>query len=90
MTDTPARHYTRPYDAQPDCDPERIQKIEFHLRAGDYFPSLATVLGFIEESVKQCETGAHDGTVVSPDIIRSLREELIHLHRNYNIQPKHS
>lgn len=89
MTDTTERFFDAPYDTQPPCDPERVKQLEYHVTTGDYFPVLATVLGFLEEGMKQCEEGVHEVVSVTPNVIEGLRKDLLHLHRNYQIQPKH-
>lgn len=64
-------------------DDKRIERLEFHLQAGDYFPFLATVFGFLQETVKDC---AKDNTQY--EFIQNVRKDLMHLHKNYRITHK--
>lgn len=64
-------------------DDRRIERLEFHLKSGDYFPMLATILGFVEETVKDC---AKDD--VQYGLIQKVRKDLMHLHKNYRIEKK--
>lgn len=59
-----------------------------HVRTGDYFAVLATVLGFIEEALTACAAG---GVTPSPrlvDEVRDIRRDLRYLDRRYTIVPK--
>lgn len=64
-------------------DDHRIERLEFHLKNGDYFPMLATILGFLQETVKDC---AKDN--VQYQLVQDVRKDLMHLHKNYTIKPK--
>jgi hypothetical protein len=67
----------------------RLKELEFHIKSGDYFPLLATIMGFLEESVRQCENGFLTIAPMESEVIQNVRKDLIHLHKNYQIQPKH-
>jgi hypothetical protein len=68
---------------------ERIERLKFHLETGDYFPMLATVLGFIEETVSECEcTQIVEKVPLETKAVRDARKDLLYLHRNYYIVPK--
>lgn len=87
MSDT----FAKPYECQTDAsaNPERLAQLEFHLKSGDYFPLLATVLCAVEEGVKRCESGVeHAAEFVDAKVLKSLREDLIYLHKHYAITPK--
>jgi hypothetical protein len=62
---------------------ERIERLTFHLKTGDYFPMLATILGFAQETVAGCECGA-DGDLVPLEtgVLKNTRNEL--LFQNYS------
>ncbi len=65
------------------------ERLDFHLTHNDYFGVQATVLGFIEERLLQCEeeigVTEHSQELA---ILRQLRAEAIHLHQNrYTINP---
>ena len=82
--------FSLPYEQQQDTgdNPTRLKELEFHLESGDYFPLLATVLGFLEEGMRQCETGPLETAPVEATVIEDFRRDLIHLHKNYQILPK--
>jgi hypothetical protein len=88
MTETST--FALPYACQTDAsaNPERLQQLEFHVRTGDYFPVLATVLCFLEESVKACESGTPHVTAVTAEAIQSVRNDLLYLHKHYSIERK--
>lgn len=87
-----SRAFALPYECQEDTssNPARLKELEFHIESGDYFPLLATVLGFLEEGMRQCETGSLDTAPVQATVIEDFRKDLIHLHKNYQIRPKTS
>lgn len=82
--------FMKPYERMTDSgsDPERLRQLEFHIQSGDYFPLLATVLGFLEEGMRECETGTLTLAPVEAEVIENFRRDLIHLHKNYTIAPK--
>ena len=70
-------------------DAERLARLHFHLRTGDYFPTLVTILGFIEETLAAYEQGSADQMPhLECDLIRGLRKDLMYLNEHYQIQPK--
>jgi hypothetical protein len=86
-----ADHFAKSYDQMEDTgdDPERLERLRFHLQSGDYVPLLCTVLNFLEDGVKACETGvAHAADLLDASVINGMREDLIYLHKHYSIQPK--
>lgn len=68
-------------------DTERLARLHFHLKTGDYFPTLATILGFIEETVS-----AYPQKDALPclerELIQSVRKDLMYLHEYYQIDIK--
>ncbi len=64
-------------------DDYRLQRLEFHLKQGDYFPMVATVVGFIEEALKECKSD-----VVKASTLATLKKDLMHLHKHYRITQK--
>lgn len=88
MTETT---FAEPFEKQHDtaAHPERLEQLQFHIKSGDYFPLLSTLLCFVEEGMRSCESGeALTLPPVEADLIRSLREDLIYLHKHYSIEPK--
>ena len=87
MTDT----FAKPYSKMPDtsAEPERLKQLEYHIQSGDYFPLLSTIMCFLEEGMRECETGAPlQFAPVEADILKNLREDLLYLHKNYALTPK--
>lgn len=69
-------------------DAERLARLHFHVRSGDYFPTLATFLGFIEETLGSTIATDSTMTTLERELVKSLRKDLMHLHQYYRIQPK--
>jgi hypothetical protein len=61
-------------------------RLLFHVKTGDYFAVLATVLGFVEESLSEKAPDALEEKELA--LVQKLRENLIYLHQNYRIEPK--
>jgi hypothetical protein len=62
------------------------KNIDFHIRTGDYFSVLATVMGFMEEALTVCEhvpEAAYHKTLA-----RELRHDLRYVQANYQIEPR--
>lgn len=80
----------QPYECMTEItsEPERLRQLEYHIESGDYFPLLATVLGFLEEGMRECETGVLTLAPIEAEVIEGFRRDLIHLHKNYKIAPK--
>ena len=76
------------FPKETEVDTERLAQLRFHLESGDYFRLLATVFGFLEESVKECEVGPITLAPVEAELIQSVRKDLFHLHDNYEIKPR--
>lgn len=62
----------------------------YHLRTGDYFKTIATYVGFLEESLqKHCvEDPALENREM--EVARQLRKNLVYLSNRYQIVPKGS
>jgi hypothetical protein len=61
-------------------------RLLFHVNTGDYFAVLATVLGFVEESLVERTASRLEEKEVA--LVQKLRENLIYLHEHYRIEPK--
>lgn len=59
------------------------ERIDFHVRNGDYFAFLATMMGFLQEGLERCP-GASKEHELAVDLLKDLR----HAHKTYNIVPK--
>ncbi|MDR3548486.1 MAG: hypothetical protein P4M11_09525 [Candidatus Pacebacteria bacterium] len=70
-------------------DEARIEQLDFHLKTGDYFRVLGTILGFLEETLEGCSNqGAPELIPLELDVIRDTKKNLDYLHENYRITPK--
>lgn len=62
------------------------QQIDFHIRTGDYFSFLATLMGFMEETVATC--GDNELIEKHKKLARELRHDLRYVQANYSIIPR--
>ncbi len=69
-------------------DTERLARLHFHLKSGDYFPTLATILGFVEETVSSIDSGPSGMPALERELIHSVRKDLMYLHTYYHIELK--
>ena len=78
-------------DTSPHTDPrsdyERLAALTFHLETGDYFPFLATLLGFVEETLA---SGDHsqDLVAIQLDAVKAARKDLTYLQDHCRITPR--
>lgn len=68
-------------------DAERLSRLTFHIQAGDYFPFIATVLGFVQDTLADRGEMTPLERMQSEQIDR-LRKDLIHIHEHYDLVPK--
>jgi hypothetical protein len=70
----------------PDAD--RLNRLSYHIESGDYFPMLATVLGFVEESVQSCSCAATEALLpLEAHALKGARTDLMYLYKNYRLVP---
>lgn len=62
----------------------RRKELALHLESGDYFPFLATVIGFLSEAVRECPTTT-DSAVRSVEAARKIQDDLLYLQERYRI-----
>lgn len=62
---------------------ERKQSIDFHIASGDYFGTLATVIGLMADSLSSDAAGAAKRCVKT---MADLQEDLQYLHETHTIQ----
>ena len=62
------------------------ERLDFHIRSGDYFSFLATVMGFVEEAITKCGSG--EMSEREKEIARELRHDLRYVQANYKIVPR--
>ena len=69
-------------------DQERLDRLSYHLETGDYFPMLATVLGFVEESVQSCACAKTEKLLpLEAHALKGARTDLMYLHKNFKLVP---
>lgn len=64
------------HDKEKDCGSKRIRNLENHIKAGDYFGTLATIIDFIHLDEDKYEH------------LDKIKNDLIYLQDNYKISPK--
>ncbi|MEK9160679.1 MAG: hypothetical protein AAB440_01405 [Patescibacteria group bacterium] len=74
------------YTFRDAADDHRIERLEFHVKSGDYFPMLATILGFVEETIAQC--GKSELAERQYTLLKDVKKDLTHLHQKYEIKKK--
>ncbi len=62
------------------------KNIDFHIRTGDYFLYVATLVGALEEALGRGEYATH--TEQERAIARELRNDLRYVHANYEIHSR--
>jgi hypothetical protein len=64
-------------------EPTKSRKlsIDFHVTSGDYFGTIATVLGLISEPLK-------DTAATAKKTLGELRDELAYMQEHYRIEPR--
>ncbi len=83
---TLAPHYFVLRDAK--NDEERLKRLVFHLKTDDYFASIATIMGFLKETIQECSQTGTPMRDVQIRTLDDLRKDLLYLHANYHIMPK--
>ncbi len=75
------------HDASDDA---RLERLKFHLEQGDYFPFLATVVGFLKETAESCAPDSEMAKTIAQQaaFAEEVRKDLIYLHENYQLAPK--
>jgi hypothetical protein len=74
------------YIRDQESDAVQTEKLDLHIKTGDYFRVISTVLSFVEETVNDCTCGLSPELVpLEIQAIRNIRAELAYLHDNYTI-----
>jgi hypothetical protein len=78
------------YEEDPPAmtDVERLARLHFHIKTGDYFPMLATILGFIEDTLDTYPASPDTMQTLEKELINSVRKDLMYLHEYYQIELK--
>jgi len=64
------------------ADTARLAQLQYHLNSNDYFAFLATVFGFLEESLDSKKT---DLAAEELAMVRNIRKDLVYLQNEYHI-----
>ena len=64
------------------------ERLKYHVETGDCFNMIATVLGFLEESLRQHGEKNPELETKEVEAARALRERLQFLNQHYCIKPK--
>ncbi len=67
-------------------EPDDLERLLFHVKAGDYFSTLATILGFVEETIK--EQDHQEKMTYEINTLSQMKEDLVYLNDNFDIKPK--
>ncbi|MDR3571809.1 MAG: hypothetical protein P4L81_06490 [Candidatus Pacebacteria bacterium] len=63
---------------------ERKQNVDFHIKSGDYFGTLATIMGLMADSL----SNKGSDPTRSIKTLDELREDLCYAQETYRIEPK--
>ena len=70
------------------ADDERIRRLTFHVSQGDYFPFLATIVGFLKETAEGCASASDPIIRQQAAFAEEVRKDLIYLHEHYQLMKK--
>lgn len=73
--------------SDPRSEYERLNVLAFHIETGDYFPFLATLLGFVEETLTR-EDDTQESISIQLAAVKSARKDLQYLHNHCRIEPR--
>ena len=62
---------------------ERKSRLEFHIGSGDYFGTLATILGLMADALSTDNSVNRERCIAN---LNELREDLVYLQKNYVIR----
>jgi len=78
-------------DVSPNTDSQdnhaRQNALAFHVETGDYFSFLATLLGFVEETLN-ASSGTENLVPIQIEAVKAAREDLRYLNTHYRIEPR--
>ncbi|MEZ4104420.1 MAG: hypothetical protein R3B60_03990 [Candidatus Paceibacterota bacterium] len=69
-----------------DDNLENLDQLHFHVQAGDYFSTLATILGFVEEMIMEQDT--KNAMAYELKVLRQVKKDLLYLNANFDIKAK--
>ncbi len=67
---------------------ERVGTLDFHVETEDYFPSLATLILLVQDSLKESKEAGETPSEYDLDALMKIKEELMHVHENYKLVKK--
>lgn len=71
-----------------DGDGKPSDRLLFHVEHGDYFPTLATILGLIADQLQTSITNGELPTAYQISTLETMREDLLYLWKHFRIEPK--
>lgn len=65
------------------------ERIDYHIKSGDYLPLVATIMGFMEEALMRTDSpAANDRKIeMALKLARELRKDLRYVGANYELTP---
>lgn len=63
-------------------------RLTYHLKSGDFFNTVATIVGFLEGSLIEHSTENPELAAQEVRLAQSLRRDLMYLNERYRIEPK--
>ena len=73
-----------------ESEEERRARLTFHLASGDFFNTVATLVGFLEGSLLEHSTENPQLTAQEVRLAQALRKDLMYLNEHYRIEPKNT
>ncbi|MES2668313.1 MAG: hypothetical protein V4644_01310 [Patescibacteria group bacterium] len=66
------------------------ERIDYHVGKGDYLPLLATMMGFMEEALRNNDDAAANDrkTEIALKLARELRQDLRYVGAHYELTPR--
>ncbi|MDE2079236.1 MAG: hypothetical protein KGI73_02510 [Patescibacteria group bacterium] len=78
-----------PSDELEDSDAQHA-RLKYHLASGDFFNTVATVVGFLEGSLIEHSTENPELATQEVKLAQALRRDLMYLNEHYRIEPKNT
>ena len=62
-------------------------RVDYHIKSGDYLPLIATMMGFMEEALRKNDTGSmtKEETEIAIKLAHDLRQDLRYVGANYRL-----
>lgn len=66
------------------------ERIDYHIEKGDYLPLIATMMGFMEEALRNNDSlsANEDKTEIALKLAQELRQDLRYVGANYILTPR--